>query len=319
MRQTVVEVAYVGNRGTRIRTTRNLDAIPGKYYSTLATRDQTTINYMSAAVANPFYPLLPGTSRASATVARSELMRPYPQFTSVGYSTNEGYSWYHSLQTRFEKRMAAGYTFSASWTWSKFMEATAFLNEFDGRPERVISDQDRTHRLVISSIYELPFGKGRRWLASAPNVAGKLISGWQIQGIFQGQSGAALGFGNVIFNGDLTNIPIPNGDRTIARWFNVDAGFERVSGKQLSWNVRTMPTRFSGIRSDGVNNWDLSVIKNTHINDRAYVEFRTEFINAFNHAQFSAPNTSVTSTAFGTVTGIAQFPRVVQFGIRVIF
>jgi hypothetical protein len=318
-RQTVVELSYVGNRGTKLRTTRNLDAVPRQYYSTLPERDQTWINNISASVANPFYPLLPGTSLAGSTVGRSQLLRPYPQFTGVSYTTNEGYSWYHSLQTRFEKRLSAGYTASVAWTWSKFMEATGFLNETDPRPERVISDQDRTHRLVVTGIYELPFGRGRRWLSPTKGVAGRLISGWQVSGIFQGQSGSALGFGDSILYGSLKDIPIPNSQRTIQRWFNIDAGFERASAKQRSWDIRTLPSRFSGIRADGMNNWDLSVIKNTHVRERGYVEFRTEFINALNHTQFSAPNTTPTSTAFGTVSGVAQFPRIIQLALRVVF
>jgi hypothetical protein len=317
-RQTVVEVSYVGNRGTKIRTTRALDAVPRKYYSTLPERDQTWINYITQSVSNPFYPLLPGTSLAGSTVGRSQLLRPWPQFTGIGYTTNEGYSWYHSLQTRFEKRLSAGYTTTVAWTWSKFMEATGFLNETDPRPERVISDQDRTHRLVVSGIYELPFGKGRRWLANAPGIADKLIGGWQISGIFQGQSGAALGFGDSILYGSLSDIPIANSKRTIYSWFNV-SGFERASAKQRAWDIRTMPSRYSGVRGDGMNNWDLSVIKNTHFNEHGYVELRAEFINALNHAQFTAPNTTPTSTAFGTVSGINQFPRIIQLGLRVVF
>jgi hypothetical protein len=315
----VVELAYVGNRGTRLRTTRALNAVPRQYYSTLPERDQPWINYITALVANPFYPLLPGTGLAGSTVGRSQLLRPYPQFTGVGYTTNEGYSWYHSLQTRFEKRLSAGYTVSVAWTWSKFMEATSFLNETDPGPERVISDQDRTHRLVVTGIYELPFGKGRPWLGSTGGVAGKLISGWQVSGIFQGQSGPAIGFGDVIFNGNLKNIPIPDSERTTQRWFNIDAGFERASARQRSWALRNMPSRFSGIRGDGMNNWDLSVIKNTHFRERGYVEFRTEFINALNHAQFTAPNTTPTSTAFGSVNGVSQFPRIIQLALRVVF
>jgi len=317
--RTVVELAYVGNRGTRLRTGRQLNAVPYQYYSTLPTRDQTWINYITAAVANPFYPLLPGTSLAGSTVGRSQFLRPYPQFTGVSYTTNEGYSWYHSLQTRFEKRLSAGYTVSVAWTWSKFMEATGFLNETDPRPERVISDQDRTHRLVVTGIYELPFGRGRRFLGSTRGVAGRLISGWQVSGIYQGQSGAALGFGDAILYGSLKDIPIPKSQRTAQRWFNIDAGFERASARQRAWAIRTMPSRFSGVRADGMNNWDLSVIKNTHFRERGYVEFRTELINALNHTQFSAPNTTPTSTAFGAVSGVAQFPRIIQLGLRVVF
>ncbi len=318
VRETTLELAYVASRGTRLRAGRQLDPVPRQYYSTLPYRDQARIDHMTAAVPNPFYPLLPGTSLAGATVARSQLLRPYPQFTGISYNTNEGYSWYHSLQTRFEKRFSAGYTFSLSWTWAKFMEATGLLNETDPQRERVISDQDRTHRLVATGIYELPFGKGRRWLASTRGLPGKLISGWQVAGIYQGQSGAPLGFGNAIFYGNLKNVPLPKGQRTPQRWFNT-ADFERDSRKQLAWNIRTMPSRFSGIRADGINTWDLSVIKNTHFSEQGYVEFRTEFINAWNHTQFGAPNTTPTSTAFGSVSSVAVFPRIIQFGLRVLF
>ncbi len=317
--QTVIEVAYVGTRGVRMRTGRQLNPVPRQYYSTLPVRDQAWIDYITAAVPNPFYPLLPGTGLAGTTVGRSQLLRPYPQFTGVSYTTNEGYSWYHSLQTRFEKRMAAGYTVSVSWTWSKLMEATGFLNDTDPRPERVISDQDRTHRLVVSGIYELPFGRGKPYWGSIRGVLGKLISGWQVAGIYQGQSGPALGFGNAIFTGNLKDIPIPNSQRTVQRWFNVDAGFERNPARQLAWNIRTMPSRFSGIRADGMNNWDLSLIKNTYFSENAYASFRAEFINALNHAQFTAPNTSPTSTAFGAVSGTLQLPRIVQLGLRLVF
>jgi len=317
--QSVIEVAYVGNRGTKIRIGRQYDPVPRRYLSTSPVRDQATIDYLAAQVRNPFYPLLPKTSLAGVNVSRSQLLRPYPHFTSVSANCNQGYSWYHSLQSRFEKRFAQNYTFSLSWTWSKFMEATGYLNETDPVPERVISDQDRTHRIVVSGLWELPFGRGKRWGAQLSPVLSRLISGWQAQGIYQGQSGPALGFGNAIFFGNLKDIPLPNSRRTIDRWFNVDAGFERDSRKQLGSNIRTLPSRFSGIRGDGMNNWDLSIIKNTAIRENLQLQFRAEFINAFNHTQFAAPNTTPSSTAFGTVTAETQWPRTIQLGLKLLF
>ncbi|MCX6636230.1 MAG: hypothetical protein NT090_14295 [Acidobacteria bacterium] len=137
----------------------------------------------------------------------------------------------------------------------------------------------------------------------------RVIGGWQIQGIFQGQSGPAVGFGNAIFTGKLSDIPLPTGQRTIDQWFNVNAGFERNSSRQLGSNIRTLSSRFSGIRGDGMNNWDISIIKNTDIKERVKLQFRAEFINTFNHTQFAAPNTSPSSSAFGTVTSDTQWPR----------
>jgi hypothetical protein len=282
-------------------------------------RDQSAIDFLSTQVANPFFPLLPRTSLSGSNIGRSQLLRPYPEFTSIIRDTNEGYSRYHSMQTRFEKRMAASFTVNLSWTWSKFLEATSFLNETDPHPERVISDQDRTHRVVLSGLWELPFGKGRRFAPHAYPVIGKLIEGWQTQAIYQYQSGAPLGFGNAIFNGNLADIPLAAGDRTIYRWFNTAAGFERTSSKQLASNLQTLSTRFSGIRGGSLNNWDISLVKNTSIGELARLQFRTEFINALNHAQYGNPNTTPTSSSFGRVTSTSQWPRTIQFGLKLLF
>ena len=319
VRNTVLEVAYVGNRGTLLRTTRQVNPVPRNYLSASPVRDQSTIDYLGAQAPNPFYPLLPGTSLSGSNTSRSQLLRPYPHFIGISNDSNQGYSWYHSMQTRFEKRFSAGYTFNLSWTWSKFMEATGYLNETDPMPERVISDLDRPHRLVLTGVYELPFGKGRKWGAHMPGALNRLLGGWQLSNLFQYQSGAPLGFGNSIFVGDLKQIPLPAGERTISRWFNIAAGFETNSQRQLGSNIRTMPTRFSGIRGDGLNNWDFSVVKITDIGERLKLHFRSEFINAFNHAQFGDPNTSPSSTAFGRVTTETSLPRTIQFALKLVF
>jgi hypothetical protein len=80
-----------------------------------------------------------------------------------------------------------------------------------------------------------------------------------------------------------------------------------------------MPTRYSGIRGDGINNWDLSVIKGFQISERVRFQFRSEFINAWNHTQFAAPNTTPSSTAFGTVTAESQYARTIQFAAKIVF
>jgi hypothetical protein len=199
------------------------------------------------------------------------------------------------------------------------MEATGYLNGTDTRPEEVISDADRTHRTALTLIYELPFGQGKRFGNTANHVVSRLIGGWQAQSIYTAQSGAALGFGNAIFLGNLADIPLPKDKRDPARWFNINAGFERDTAKQLGSNIRTMSSRFGGVRADGPNNWDISFLKNTKINESVRLQFRAEAINALNHPQFTAPNTSPTSTAFGVVTGEFAWPRVIQFGLKALF
>lgn len=315
----VFDIAYVGNRGTHIETSRELNALPVVYLSRTGERDQPLIDYLSANLPNPFYPLLPGTGRAGTLISRASLLTAYPHFTGVSTTTNEGYSWYHSLQVKADKRFSRGYTVQVAYTWSKFMEATGFLNDGDPVPAKCISDQDYPHRLSLSWIWELPFGRGRKFLANVNRVASALVSGWQVQGIYAAQAGQALGFGNVIFRGNLRDIPLPKNQRTPDRWFNIDAGFERDSRRQLSYAARVMSFRFSGIRGDGINQWDMSVIKDTRVREGMKLQIRGEFLNALNHVLFSNPNTSVTSTAFGTITSEKGYPRRIQLGAKLIF
>ncbi|NOT62818.1 MAG: TonB-dependent receptor, partial [Acidobacteria bacterium] len=194
----VAEAAYVGNRGTHIETGRNINALPLKFLSTATTRDDTQNNYLGALLPNPFVGLMPANAGAgfrAATIARSQLLLPFPQFGAINTTTNEGYSWFHSLQTSMNRRFSKGYTLGFNYTWSKFMEAVEFLNAADPAPAETISGSDRPHRFSASGILEIPFGKGRKWGASVNKALSLGISGWQVSGIYQFQSGAPIGFG----------------------------------------------------------------------------------------------------------------------------
>ena len=298
------DLTYVGNRGTKLAVSRELDAIPAGYLSTSPVRDQATIDFLSAQVTNPFTAIadFAGTGLAAARIARSQLLRPFPQFTSISTSFPAGYSYYHSMQLNIERRFSRGLLFQTGWTWSKFMEATSYLSDSDARPYKTVSDLDCTHRFTVTALYELPLGPGKKLL---PGVHGPLrhaVAGWQVEGAYEGQSGNPLGFGSAIFNGNLKDIVLPVSERSVERWFNVNAGFERASNKQLGSNIRTAPLRYSGIRGDGINNFDLSMMKKFKLSERVTMHFRLEGINALNHVQFADPNTTPTSTAFGTIT-----------------
>ncbi len=323
----LAEAAYVGNRGTHIELTRNINATPNKFLSTSTTRDQARINYLSALVPNPFVGLLPSSASAtfrSSTIARERLLRPFPQFDAVNTTTNEGYSWYHSVQLSLEKRFSRGYTFQTSYTLSKFMEAVELLNAADPRPTEMISPEDRPHRLAVSGIYELPFGKGKALWGSANTVANILVGGWQVSGIYTFQSGPPLSFGNIIFNGDLKNIRLPGDQQTLQRWINTDAGFNKVAAEQLGSNVRTFPTRFGSLRADKVNNVDLGIMKKTKIGEGSKeIQFRGEFLNAFNHPLLftTTINLNPTQAAFGQLTSGTQenYARRVQLTFKFLF
>jgi hypothetical protein len=196
------------------------------------------------------------------------------------------------------------------------MEATSFLNAFDPRPERAISDMDRPHRFNTSFMVELPFGKGRRWLPNVRGVANHLLSGWQFQAIYTYQSGQALNWGNIMFNGNIKDIVLPSSERSVNRWFNTGAGFSRDTTKQLSWNVRTFPLRFSGIRGDTMDNWDASLLKNFTLREGMRAQFRFEALDALNHPSFANPTTDPYSSSFGVIVSQRGYARRVQLQFR---
>jgi hypothetical protein len=318
----LLDASYVGNRAAKLAVTRELNPVPAQYLSTSSSRDQATIDFLSRQAPNPFFgiPEFAGTGLANQSVAVSQLLRPYPQFTSIQTSYPAGYSYYHSLQVAAEKRMSQGLSFQLSWTWSKFMEATSYLNDTDASLEKVISDLDFTHRFVLSTIYELPLGRGRKWFSQLPYAAEILLGGWQLQGWYEGQSGDTLGFGNAIFNGNLHDIVLPVSERRAERWFNTDAGFNKNSAQALANNIRRLSTRFSGVRADGINNFDLSIFKNVRFREKVTAQFRLENFNALNHVQFGGPNVTPTSAAFASITaekGHGQ--RQITLGFKVLF
>lgn len=311
------EASYVGSRGTRLGVTRALNSTPEQYLSRLPSRDQKTIDFLSAQFPNPFSGTNPIYGK---NISRGNLLRPYPQFSGVSVTDSGGYSWYHSLQMRAERRFSRGFTFQLSYTWSKWMQATEFLNATDPMPYRSLSDMDRTHRLVMSGIWELPFGRGRRAGGQWPAALDFFAGGWQLNGMVQRQSGAPLGFGDAwtLFTGDPDDVRLPKDRRSVDRWFNTDAGFNRNSAQQLGSNIRVSPLRFSGIRGPGQDRWELSAIKTFRVSEKVKTQFRAECLNAFNHPNLGAPNTSPTNSSFGAITG--QDPtRTWQFSLRISF
>jgi hypothetical protein len=252
-------------------------------------------------------------------VPRSQLLMPYPEFGALTTTLSGGFSWYHGLQARVEKRLSHDLTIQASYTWSKFMEAIVKLNPTDAHPAHSISTLDRPQHVVASGIYTLPLGKGKRFLTAAPRWLDETVGGWQIQAIYQAQSGPPIAFGNVIFTGDVHSIPLDRSSRTLAQWFNV-AGFNRNPQQQLASNLRAFPLALAGVRADGRNNWDLALYKSFPVTERVAFQLRAEAQDALNHPEFSPPNTTPNSTLFGqvTTTVIAQ-QRVVTVGARLMW
>ena len=312
----VVEGSYVGNRGTRLPVTRNINNTPAQYLSTSPVRDQTTINYLTANVPNPFFGIAQVASQSTNT-GRSRMLTPYPHFGTINFDDHAGYSWYHSMQARMEKRFSKGYTMQMAYTWSKAMEAVEFLNVTDPMPYESLAGIDRRHRLTGSGQWELPYGRKRHWGSNAHPVLNFFVGGWQLNGVYQRQSGQPLGFGQALFTGDSSKIGLTNSERGPERWFNTDV-FYKVSNQQLANNIRTAPLRYSNIRADSQRRWDLSMIKYFHLNERMNFQFRAETFNALNEPVLRAPNTTITNSAFGTVTA-QESPRSWQLSLRMVW
>jgi hypothetical protein len=318
----LLDVGYAGARDYDLEVTRSLSPFPDQYLSTSLTRDQATINYLTANLPNPFFgvPQFAGTTRGgSSTIARSILMSPYPQFAGISYYTYDGRAWYNALNVRVEKRFSHGFMTQMTYTFSKFLDQTTLLNPGDAVPARAPSNQDYPQHISIAGIYEFPFGRGRHFLSHVHGIANILLSNWQIAPIYTYQSGVALGFGNAIITCPLSQIPISghNSDK-INQWFNTSC-FNRNTSQQLANNLITLSPRFGGIRGDSYNSWDASLIKDTPIRENVQLELRFEALNALNQVNFANPNTTPTSSAFGQVTAQNNVPRHLQLSLRVKF
>jgi hypothetical protein len=221
------------------------------------------------------------------------------------------------MQAQFERRFSQGFTIQGSYTFSKFMEATNYLNPADPMPVEVISDFDVPHRFVASGIWEIPVGKGRAFGGDFGGVTNAFLGGWQLAAIYTRQSGAPLNWGNIAFAGDINDIRLDNPTRE--RWFNTDAGF--IKNNVLQSNVRQFPFRFGFLRAMGVNNWDASLVKNTRVAERYNFQFKAEFLNALNRAQLPGPNLDPRNTLFGEIrtNNQSNYARRIQLTAKFIF
>jgi len=320
--QMSLEVAYVGTRGLQL--SRNgedglsLNQLDPQYLSLGSALNQQ--------VDNPFFGLGTGGFFASPKISRGQLLRPYPQFTDIiplyssGASSN-----YHALQVSFSKRLSRGILVDGNYTWAKNIEeGLTHQDSYNIRGDRGLSTIDIAHRFVISYLYELPFGKGRKFGANAPGLLDAIIGGWQFNGITTFQSGTPLTITAnntaLLFN-PLTR-PNTNGKDP-----NLGGKVDERLNKYFDTSVYSQPAAFAfgnvgptvNIRNDGVRSFDLSLFKQFAPTERMRVQFRVEALNAFNTPRFGSPTTSVTATTFGQITSQANSPRQLQFGLKLLW
>ena len=302
-RNSVLEVAYVGSKGTKLLTARD-------------------INQPQPSALPPGLPFVP---------------RPDPRFDDINLLESRANSNYHSLQTRLQQRFSRGLAALVSYTFAKSIDdASNFFssagdpnfpqNSYDFRAERGRSNFDVRHRLAISYSYDLPFGKGKRYVADN-GWASKLLSGWQSFGVITWQSGrpftvallseidnsgtgrSILGFGandrpNLVRNPELTS-------RSTDRWFNTSAFAFPTPGTfgNAGRNI---------IDGPGYQSVNASLVKNTQITESVNLQFRAEVFNLFNHPNFNLPDNFLGSPTFGQITS-ARDPRHLQFGVKLLF
>ncbi len=281
---TVLELDYVGNKGTHLNSTVPINDPP-----------------------------------AGAGAIQSR--RPYPQFGPISYFAQDATNIYHAFQAKLEKRLSTGFWYVASYTFSKSLfTQNVPVTGGDTAREKAIAAFDIPHNFAGSFGYELPIGHGKKFLDGASGPVNAVLGGWQVQGIVVLRTGrpftptigadrANIGIGgqrpNRLASGELDN-------PTVERWFDTSAF---VLPAQFTYGN-------SGgniLREDSYKSFDFSLFKQFRITERTLLQFRAECFNVTNTTSFNAPNTAIDNAAGGRVTSTASVPRQIQFALKLNF
>lgn len=333
-KKVLFDLAYAASHGVHLYGDFNVDQLPDKYLS--------LGSQLNEQVANPFYGKITTGGLSGPTVAQRQLLLPYPQFSAVtlGAGSFFGASLYNALELKVERRFANGFSILGSYTWSKLMDnvpptTTGFPGgTFAGgstqdwenlRAEWSLATFDTPQYLAINGIFDLPFGKGRRW-AHENNVANYFIGGWQLNGIGTVQSGTpqeVFMAANTLFNNGGTQranwngmnpIPHTSVKSRLNRYFNLDD-----FSAPAPFTYGNSPRTLGNLRSPGVANLDLSGIKNTHLVEGIDLQFRAEAFNIFNRTQFAPPDTALGDNTTGVISSQVNAPRELQFALKLLF
>jgi hypothetical protein len=312
-----VEVVYTGQYTGNADLSVRQDVLPEKYWNGTMVRNSALATDLNSNVTNPFYinnflslrtsdPLLYSRLASlsfftSPTVQKNRLLRPFPQMSSLSAgSLPMRKARVHSLDMSFQRRFSSGLSLNAALSMNSAQDWSTIFNEYEKAPTQWLTTPDtRPYRVTASGMYELPFGKGRTfWKQGILNV---IAGGWQTAGTFEWQPGVLLGWGNPFFYGNLDDIQ--KGPKTIARWFNVDAGFERDPAKvPAAYQKRVFPTTVGGVRGDMTMLLNANLQRNFRIKEGLQFQARVDAFNTLNRTHLAAPNQDPTSTLFGTVT-----------------
>ena len=324
----VAEVAYTGTRGYNIPGNTSINQLDPKYLS--------LGSQLNTLVPNPYYGVITQGPLSGPTITRAQSLLPFPQYLNVTNLGNTyGRSKYHALYARLERRFAKGFSVAGAYTLSKSMDNVgqgfpgesfsggAVQNFYDLDGEWAISNFNTPHTLTISSVVELPFGPGKRFVTDG--FAAKLLGGWQINGIALFQSGAplqitggnpsALNAGTQRPNWDGRN-PTRSGDVTdrLGQYFDTS-----VFSFNAPFTFGNAPRIMPNLYGPGALNVDISLFKNAQVSERFQLQFRVEAFNVFDRVQFANPATNITQNTFGRITAQANLPRDIQLAVKLLF
>ena len=266
---------------------------------------------------------------AGQTTAQVNARRPYPTYGNLTLLTTEGNSSFNSLQGKLEKRLSHGLTALVSYTFGKSIDNTPGAGStsvsskgspqsaYNLQAERGLSDFDVRNRLVISPVYNLPFGPGREFLSKG--LLGEIIGGWEVSGIVTWQTGhpitpyVSANISNTFNNSDRPNVVgDPNaGPKTVQQWFNT-AAFVLPAAGTFGNSGRNV------IAGPGLVQADISLARNFLFKEKIRLQFRAEAFNALNKANFNLPAATIDSGSFGQITSAAD-PRQIQLGLKLNF
>src|SRR5579875_134189 len=301
-RNLLLDVAYIGNTGQKLWQRRN---------ENIATLDPTGT--------------IPIQNR-----------EPFPAYSWILLTYGGGWSSYNGLAVRVEKRMTQGLYLLGSYTWSHAIDL-GNTDDFSmiSRDFKVYDkgngDYDVRHRAVVSYLWQLPFGQGRRFLSNSSGAVNALLGGWQLNGITTFSTGqfhtVTLGFDYLNIGAFSTSVPNKVGptfasNRNINDWIPASSfalpGCPTVAPCSTAMHIEGNAGRNS-IPMPGINNFDFSIFKTFDITEGVKTKFRAEFFNGFNHPQWGTPNLNLSSTTFGTISSLLHSPREIQFALDLTF
>ncbi|HYO82540.1 MAG TPA: TonB-dependent receptor [Bryobacteraceae bacterium] len=336
--QILLDAGYVGQRGVNLPSgLENLNQLDVQYLSlgNLLNADINSPAAIAAGIQKPF---------ESFTVSVAQALRPYPQFANINnYFQPTGWSTYHSLQVRTQKRYSNGASFLIAYTLSKNVvwgggysglgDDAANSRPLDTRNpglEKRLSAFDQPHIFIFSGGYELPVGRGRQFLGESRGLVNALVGGWMLNGIFRYSSGTPIG----ISGGP--NLPIFNGGNRPNRVPGVNpltgvsgSDFDQSSDLYLNVAAFSQPAAFTfgnaaanygDIRTFPFINEDFSVLKDIAIVEGHRLQFRAEAFNVLNRVVFGSPGSNINAPAnFGRIGSQANSPRSIQLALKYMF